>query len=157
MTANAKPDAKSVDKQVREIAEPQIMAALAKSKAAFVDQFGDWVDAVHKEELAEKFQKAGECKLKALLAEDQETARQYAEAAELHMAAIETLGLGGKIVTKAKSASALKATAEIILDTLGNVALAVIKTIVSGLISGAVQGLVGGEGETADAVGDFLG
>jgi hypothetical protein len=147
----------SITDQVRAIAEPKVMEALDKSKAAFIDQFGDWVDAIHKDELADHFKKAGKCKLKALLESDQAKARQYAEAAELHMKAIETLGLGGKIVTKAKSASALAATAGIILDTLGDVVLAVIKTIASGLVSGAVQGLVGGEGGTAEAVGDFLG
>ena len=133
------------------------MEALERSKAAFVDQFGDWVDAVHKDELAVHFQKAGECKLKALLEDDRDKAEQYAKAAERHMDSIETLGLGGKIVTKAKSASALKATAEIILDTLGDAALAVIKTVASGLVSGVIQGLVGGEGGVAGEVGTFPG
>jgi hypothetical protein len=150
-------DKPSIDAQVRALAEPKIMEAADRARAAFMAQFGDFVEAAHKDELEEKFRKAGECKIKALLAEDRATAEQYAEAAELHMKAIETLGIGAKIVAQAKSASVIRETANIILDTLGDVALAVIKTIASGLVSGVIQGLVGGEGGVAGEAGTFPG
>lgn len=147
----------TIDEQVWALAKPKVEEAADRARAAFMAQFGDFVEAAHRDELEEHFKKAGECKLKALMASDQDQARQYAEAAELHMDAINTLGLGAKIVAKAKTVSILKETAGIILDTIGDVALSIIKTVVSGLVSGAVKGLVGGKGGgIGDAVGSFL-
>jgi hypothetical protein len=144
------------DRQVREIAEPKVMAALDRAKAAYMAEFGDFVEGIHKAELAEHFQKAGECKLKALLESDKTVAAQYAKAAERHMDSIETLGVGAVIIAKAKTASVLRVTAGIILDTLGDVALAVIKTVASGLLEGLLKGVMP-EGGVAGEAGNFPG
>lgn len=148
-----------VNKQVRDLAMPKIMEALSRTKTAFMAQFGDYVETIHKEKLAEHFQKAGECKVKAALAKTQDEAGQYAEAAELHMQSIGTLAIGAKIVTKAKSASVIKETAAIILDTIGDVALVIIEAVASGVVSGLVGSLGGGKvaGGIADAASSFLG
>jgi len=142
--------------QVREIAEPKVMAALGRAKDAYMAEFGDFVEGIHKDKLADHFQKAGECKLQALLATDKLIAADYAKAAERHMDSIEVLGTGAVIIAKAKTASVLRVTAGIILDTLGDVALSIIKTVAAGLIQGVIKGIMP-EGGIAGEAGNFPG
>jgi hypothetical protein len=139
-------------------ARPQLDALVAQAKKNFMAAYGSFVEAAHKDKLEKLFAEAGEAKIKALSAEDQKKSREWADIYETKLASIETLGLAVKVVGDAKAASFLRETARQILDTLGGVAAAIFKTVISAVVQGVVQGFTGGSGGGLDAVANsFLG
>ena len=156
------PESPDFETQVREIAEPKLVEAADKIRVNFMTKFGEFVEASHKDKLEDLFKGAADAKLKALLETDPNKARQWAQVSESKVRAMETLGLGAQVVADAKAASFLMETVNLVLDTLGDIAMAIIKGVTAGLVSGAINALTGGAagavgGGIAGAVDSFLG
>lgn len=147
--------------QAKAVAEPTLKKTANELKAQFLEAFGEVKDSIHRGRIEKLFDEAAEAKLKAFMAKDPEEQRKWARAFELKVMAMETYVLSAKIVADAKAASLVKEMFKQVLDALGSVALAVIKTLVTGLITGAINGLTGGVGgplaaAAAGAVGALL-
>ena len=136
--------------QVIAIAEPKLVEAADRIRGNFMTKFGEFVEAAHKDELEDLFKGAADAKVKCLVQTDPEKARQWAQVYESKVRAMETLGLGAKVVADAKAASFLMETVNLVLDTLEDIAISIIKGVTAGLVSGAINALTGG---AAGAVG----
>ena len=132
--------------QARVIAEPALKATVDQLKGQFLQAFGELKNASHKAEIEKIFVEAGEIKIKAFMAKTPEEQRTLAHVFDLKLKTIETYVLAIKIVADAKAASLFKEMMKQVLDTLGVVAMNILKTVVTGLISGAISGLTGGMG-----------
>lgn len=132
--------------QAKTIAEPALKQTVEELKGQFLQSLGEMKESIHRQEIEKIFKEAAEVKLKAFMAKTPEDQRAFARAYELKVKTIETYVLAAKIVADAKAASLVKEMLKNVLDTLGTVALNVLKTVVAGLISGAISGLTGGAG-----------
>jgi hypothetical protein len=132
--------------QAKTIAEPALQATVEDLKGQFLKAFGELKDAVHKDKIEKIFKEAAQTKIKAIMAKTPEEQRTLARVYELKVMVIETYVLSAKIVADAKAASLFKEMMKQVLDTLGVVAMNILKTVVTGLISGAIAGLTGGAG-----------
>jgi hypothetical protein len=138
--------------KAKEIASPALKAVADDLKAQFMQSLGEIKDAVHRDKIESIFKEAAEVKLKAFVAKDQDEQRRLARVYELKVLSIETYVLASKIVADAKAASLVKEMLKSILDALGSVALAVLKTVVEGVVSGAITSITGGAGGDVGAL-----
>lgn len=138
--------------QAKTIAEPELARTVEELKGKFVQSLGEMKDQLHKEKIEQIFKEAAAFKLKAFMASNPEEQRTLARVYELKVISIETYVLSAKIVADAKAASLVKEMLKSVLDTLGTVAMSVLKTVVTGLVSGAITGLTGGAGGPLAAV-----
>ena len=153
----------SVEEQILAVAQPRLEQAADDLKDAFLAKFGDFIEEAHKDRLESLFTRAAEYKLKALAEKNEDRRRQWAQAAETSVRSIETLGLAAEIKADAKAASMIKEAAMLAIDTLGDIAWAVLETVGGALVSGVIKGVAGPAGaalleEGASALADtFLG
>lgn len=150
-----------LNEQIIAIAEPKLVEAAERIRGNFMTKFGEFVESSHKDKLEELFKDAADAKIKCLMQTDTNLARQWAQVYESKVRAMETLGLGSKVVADAKAASFLMETVHLVLDTLGDIAMSIIKGVTAGLVSGAINALTGGAagaigGSLASAAGSFL-
>ena len=132
--------------QARTVAEPALQQTVNDLKAQFLTAFGEMKNAVHKSMIEQIFAEAAQAKIKAFSAKTPEDQRVQARVYELKVMSIETYILGAKIVADAKAANLFKEMMKQVLDTLGVVAMNILKTVATGLVSGAINGLTGGMG-----------
>lgn len=152
----------SIQDQVVALAKPQLEKLVEKTKANFMEAFGDFVESSHKDRLEKLIKEAAEAKLKAIAESDSAKSKMWEDVANTKLDSIQTLGLAVKIVGAAKAHSFLKEAAKQVLDTLAGVAAGVLKAVVAGLVQGVVTGLTGGAapaigGGIASVAGSFLG
>lgn len=86
-------------------------------------------------------------KQKALTADDQDLAREYAEAVETTVRRVRTVLLAEALVAEESTASLIGDLFEKALDGLATIAKGLITTIAAGLVKGGAAGITGGEGE----------
>lgn len=136
------PSGPTVEEQVLAIAMPKLEESADRIKAKFMAAYGEFYEGSHKDRLEELFVAAGKAKLKALAAADPNEARQWAQVAESSLVSIETLGLAAAIRADAQTANMIKEAAAMVIETLGDVASA----LISGLGSALLSGLLGPAG-----------
>lgn len=129
--------------KAKTLAEPALKAMVDDLKSQFVEALGEIKGAAHREAIETIFKEAASVKLKAFTEKDQEEQRRLARIYELKVRTIETYVLSANIVADAKAASLVREMLKSVLDTLGSVALAVLKTMVEGFVSGAITGVLG--------------
>lgn len=127
------------------------MPALEEMAGGLADQFLagmkdvlDDASAATKAKVEGILQEGARFKWKAMTADDQETARQYAEAVETSIRRVKTLLIAERIVAEESVAAVLSNLWEKSLDGFVSVAKGLLATVASGLVQGAIKGLTGG-------------
>jgi len=134
---------------IRAVAMPQLETLASDLADTFLDGFKDHLaeaDAAARGRVQDILKEGANFKLKAMTAEDQLMAREYAEAVETTVRRVKTILLAERLVAEESAAALIAAGFSKALSVLGDVAVGIIKTVASGLVSGAIAGLTGGEG-----------
>lgn len=93
--------------------------------------------------------------LKAMRADTQELAREYAEAVETALRRVKTLALSEGVVAEEATAAMLAAGFKSVLGTLADVGVGLVKAVASGIVSGTIKGFTGGAGFDPSSVFPF--
>jgi len=142
----------AVGKDIVEYAKPQLKELGQGLLASFQDRFSKFVDAGDLDRFKELTQEALDNEQKALLTENADHARQYAQAAKSNIRSIETLTLAAEVAKDAQTASMLMEAFDAVLSTFKGMAGGVLKIVVSGGVKGAGGSLGGGGGDIGDSL-----
>ncbi len=140
----------------REVAE-HVGPELTKLAGSLADDFLGGLRAILenasqevKDQVAERVRQGYEFKRKAMVAETQGTAREYARAAETSARRVRTILLAERVVVKDSTAALVESLFASALDGFGKVAKVVLTTVVEGFVSGLIGGLAEGGDGSAD-------
>jgi len=103
-------------------------------------------DAAARGKVEELVRQGYEFKRKALTADDQEQARQYAGAVETSVRRVRTVLLAERIVAEEQFAATVSDLFSQALDGLATIAKGMLTAVAAGLVQGTIQGITGGEG-----------
>jgi hypothetical protein len=139
-------DLAAVGKDIAEYSKPHLKELGKGLVGKFQARYGKYVSAGDMDRFKQLSQDAMDNETKALLADNPDHARQYAQAAASNVRSIETLSLAAEIVQDAQTASLLMEALDSVLEAFKGMAAGVLSIIVGGVIKGAIGSLGGGGG-----------
>lgn len=138
---------------IKAAAEPELRKRAEDLRAQFLQNIDDFVDSSRIHVLDDLIKEAAEYEIKAVMADDADTARQYATAAEDTLRQISVILVAEKVVAEKTIAAMIQAAALSVWEGFKSVATGILGVA----IKGAISGLIPGGGAIADAAGSFLG
>ena len=138
---------------IRAAAEPELRQRADELRAQFLKNVDEFVDSSRVRVLDDLIKEAADYEVKAVMAEDAETARQYATAAEDTLRQISVILVAERVVAEKQIAAMIQAAALSVWAGFKSVATGMLGVAIKGVISG----LVPGGGAIVDAVDTFLG
>lgn len=138
----------------REIVEPELLGLAEGLQNDWLKQYGDYMEEITGEpaaRLEDALEDARNFKVKAVIAADVETARDYAEGHETAMRRVRTLLLAEAVVASQEIASMVMAGLALALDVL----IVVAKKLFGAALSAVSSGLIGGGGGAPVPAGGF--
>lgn len=138
---------------IKAAAQPELEQRAEELKAQFLKNVDDFVDSSRVHILDDLLAKAAKYEIKAVMADDADTARQYAEAAEDVLRQVSIVLVAEKVVAEKTIAAMIEAAALSVWEGFKSVATGLLGVA----IKGAISGLIPGGGAIADAAGTFLG
>ena len=135
-------------------ARPELEKRAEELRATFLKNVDEFVDTSRVGVLDDLLIRAAKHEIDAVLADDPDTARQYAEAAEDVLRQVSVVLVAERVVAEKQIAAMIQAAALSVWEGF--------KSVASGLLSVAIKGVVTGllgpaGGAIADAAGSFLG
>jgi hypothetical protein len=135
-------------------ARPELEKRAEELRATFLKNVDDFVDASRIGVLDDLLAKAAKYEVEAVMADDPDTARQYATAAEDVLRQVSVILVTEKVVAEKQIAAMIQAAALSVWEGFKSVATGLLGVV----IKGAITGLLGpGGGMLADTAGTFLG
>lgn len=133
---------------VRSLADPKLKDLFDSLPAEFVEGVQEHIQGGLANRLATALADAAELRYEALVAEDQDTAREYAKGVETALRRVKTMVVAEKIVASEAIGNLLIDGFMVALDAAASVGKTLLTTIATGLIEGVIKGVVsGGEGD----------
>lgn len=147
-------DYKVLLKEIQDLAGPELEKRANEVRSLFLRQVEDFVSGSRADKLDDLLKRAGEYKVKAVLADNRNHADQYAEAADEVLRQIELLLIAEHIVASREIAAMIQQAALIAWEGFQTVAGGILnfalKTVVSTFLGPGGAALV-------DGLGGFLG
>jgi len=139
-------DLGAVGKDIADYSKPYLKELGKGLVGKFQERYAKYVSAEDLERFKKLSQDAMDNETKALLADNPDHARQYAQAAKSNVRSMETLSLAAEVVQDAQTASFLMEALDSILEAFKGMAAGVLSIVVGGVIKGAIGSLGGGGG-----------
>ena len=134
-------------------AKPELEKRAIELQATFLKNVEDFVDPAKVHVLEELLAKAAQYEIDAVMSDDADEARQYAEAAEDVLRQVSVRLVAEKVVAEKAVAAMIEAAALTVWEGFKSAATGLLGVV----IKGAITGLIPGGGALADAAGSFLG
>jgi hypothetical protein len=133
-------------------AKPELEKRAADLQTTFLTNVEEFVDADKVHVLKDLLAKAAQYEIDAVMSDDKDEARQYAEAAEDVLRQVSVRLVAEKVVAEKQVAAMIQAAALSVWEGFKSVATGLLGVA----IKGAITGLIPGGGAIADAAGSFL-
>jgi hypothetical protein len=134
-------------------AQPELEKRAEELRATFLTNVDEFVDSTKVGVLDDLLAKAAKYEIDAIMADDPDDARQYAEAAEDVLRQVSVVLVAEKVVAEKTIAAMIEAAALSVWEGFKSVATGLLSVAIKGVVSAVVPG----GGAIADAVGGFLG
>lgn len=138
-------DLKAIGKDIADYSKPHLKELGKGLVSKFQDRYAKYVSAGDLERFKKLSQDAMDNETKALLADNPDHARQYAQAAKSNVRSMETLSLAAEVVQDAQTASLIMEALDSVLEAFKGMAAGVLQIVVKGVVGGAI-GSLGGSG-----------
>ncbi len=147
-------DKEKIIADLKAAARPELEKRAEELRATFLKNVDEFIDTTRIGVLDDLLAKAAKYEIDAVLADDPDTARQYAEAAEDVLRQVSVVLVAERVVAEKQIAAMIQAAALSVWEGF--------KSVASGLLGVAIKGIVTGllgpaGGAIADAAGSFLG
>jgi hypothetical protein len=146
-------DKDKIWEDIKKAAEPELRKRADELREMFLKNVDDFVDSSRISYLDDLLKEAAEYEIKAIMADDPDTARQYATAAEDTLRQVSVVLVTEKVVAEKTIAAMIEAAALTVWEGFKSAAAGLLGVAIKGVISA----LIPGGGAIADAAGDFLG
>jgi hypothetical protein len=147
-------DADKILSDLKAAAKPELEKRAQELREQFLKNVTEFVDASRIKVLDDLMAKAAKYEVEAVTANDQNTARQYATAAEDVLRQVSVILVTEKVVAEKRTAAMIQAAALSLWEGFKSVATSMLGVA----IKGAMAGLLGpAGGAIADMAGTFLG
>jgi len=147
-------DAKKVLADLKAAAKPELEKRAEELRSTFLTNVDEFVDSSRVKVLDDLIAEAAEHEISAVMADDPDIARQYAEAAEDTLRQVSVILVAEKVVAEKQIAAMIQAALLTVWDGFKSVATGMLGVAVKGVMTGLL-GPAGGA--IADAAGSFLG
>lgn len=134
-------------------AQPELEKRADELRATFLKNIDEFVDSSRVHILDDLLKEAAGYEIKAVMADDPDTARQYATAAEDTLRQVSVVLVAERVVAEKAIAAMIQAAALSVWEGFKSVATGLLGVA----IKGAISGLIPGGGAIVDAVDTFLG
>lgn len=146
-------DLGAIGKDIADYSKPHLKELGKGLVGKFQERYAKYVSAEDMDRFKQLSQDAMDNETKALLADNPDHAKQYAQAAASNVRSMETLSLAAEIAQDAQTASLLMEALDSVLEAFKGMAAGVLSIIVGGVIKGAIGSIGGsGSGDLGDAL-----
>lgn len=147
-------DKEKIIADLKAAARPELEKRADELRATFLKNVDEFVDSTHIGVLDDLLIKAAKYEIDAIMADDPDTARQFAEAAEDVLRQVSVVLVAEKVVAEKQIAAMIQAAALSVWEGFKSVASGLLSVVIKGVVTGLL-GPAGGA--IADAAGSFLG
>ena len=137
---------------IKAAAKPELEKRASELQETFLKNVEEFVDPSKIDVLKELTEKAAQYEIDAVMSDDPDTARQYAEAAEDVLRQISVRLVAEKVVAEKTIVAMIEKAALSVWEGFKSAATGMLGVA----IKGAISGLIPGGGAIADAAGSFL-
>ena len=136
-----------VAESVRKLADPKLKDLFDNLPGQFVEGVKDHINGALADRLTAALKDAANLRYKALTAENQDIARQYAEGVETALRRVKVMVVAERIVAEEAIGNVILDAFKSALDVAADIGKGLLTTITAGLVKGAIAGFTGGEGD----------